>query len=377
MTKGIWPVFRKEIRELLRDPYTLGIAVVFPLLLLFLFAYALNLDVKAIPVAVYDQDRTAQSRAYARSFVNADIFVPSYQAADYDEAAWLLDTGRVQAVLVIPSGFARDLAAGQPAQAQTLVDGTFPTSAQVVRDFVVAMNEAYTVRIAGQYGQRQGNSAPMKVAVKPMPRILFNPDLKSLNFIVPGLFTVILMAFPPLLSTLAIVREKEHGSIQQVFVSPLRPYQYILGKMLPYVLIAYLEMMLVLAAGLFWFGIPLRGNLGLFLLASLPYVFGTVAIGLLVSTVTRSQVAAMLLTIVLTLMPSFLFSGFMFPIFTMPKIMQFYSYFFPARYFNDITTGIFLKGIGLEYLGLNLLILTGYTLAIIIFAAGRFKKKIA
>jgi ABC-2 type transport system permease protein len=377
MTKGIWPVFRKEIRELLRDPYTLGIAAVFPLLLLFLFAYALNLDVKAIPVAVYDQDRTAQSRAYAQSFVNADIFVPSYQAADYDEPAWLLDTGRVQAVLVIPPGFARDLAAGRPAQAQTLVDGTFPTSAQVVRDFVVALNEAYTARVAGQYGQRQGNPLPLKVAVQPMPRILFNPDLKSLNFIVPGLFTVILMAFPPLLSTLAIVREKEHGSIQQVFVSPLQSYQYILGKMLPYVFIAYLEMMLVLAAGLLWFRIPLRGDLGLFLLASLPYVFGTVAIGLLVSTLTRSQVAAMLLTIVLTLMPSFLFSGFMFPIFTMPKIMQFYSFFFPARYFNDITTGIFLKGVGLEHLGLNLLILTGYTLIIVVFAAGRFKKKIA
>jgi ABC-2 type transport system permease protein len=185
------------------------------------------------------------------------------------------------------------------------------------------------------------------------------------------------MVFPPLLSTLAIVREKEHGSIQQVFVSPLRPYQYILGKLLPYVLIAYLEMMLVLAAGLFWFRIPLAGDLGLFLLASLPYVFGTVAIGLLVSTLTRSQVAAMLLTIVLTLMPSFLFSGFLFPIFTLPRLMQYYSFLFPARYFNDITTGIFLKGIGLEHLGLNLMILTGYTLVMVIFAAGWFKKKIA
>jgi ABC-2 type transport system permease protein len=376
MTSGIWPVFRKEVRELQRDPYTLGIAVVFPLLLLFLFAYALNLDVKAIPVAVYDQDRTAQSRAYAQSFVNADIFVPSYRAADYDEAAWLLDTGRVQAVLVIPPGFARDLAAGRPAQAQTLVDGTFPTSAQVVRDFVMALNEAYTARVAGQYLQRQG-SPTLRVAVEPMLRVLFNPDLKSLNYIVPGLFTVILMVFPPLLSTLAIVREKEHGSIQQVFVSPLRPYQYILGKLLPYVLIAYLEMMLVLAAGLFWFRIPLAGDLGLFLLASLPYVFGTVAIGLLVSTLTRSQVAAMLLTIVLTLMPSFLFSGFLFPIFTLPRLMQYYSFLFPARYFNDITTGIFLKGIGLEHLGLNLMILTGYTLVMVIFAAGWFKKKIA
>ncbi len=381
---GIWPVFRKEIRELLRDPYTLGIAAVFPLLLLFLFAYALNLDVQDIPLAVYDQDRTPQSRAYVQSFVNSDTFVLSQQATTYDQVAWLLDTGQVQAALVIPPGFARGLAAGRSAQVQTLVDGTFPTSAQVIRDFVTALNEAYTARVAGQYLQARGfvprlsprGGPPLSLAVEPVPRVLFNPDMKSLNFIVPGLFTVILMAFPPLLSTLAIVREKEHGSIQQVFVSPLRPYQYILGKMLPYVFIAYLEMLLVLAAGIFWFRIPLRGDLGLFLLASLPFVFGTVAIGLLVSTLTRSQVAAMLLAIVLTMMPSFLFSGFMFPIFTMPKIMQFYSFFFPARYFNDITIGVFLKGTGLEHLWLNLLILTGYTLVIVVFAVARFKKKI-
>ncbi len=375
MTSGIWPIFRKEIRELLRDPYTLGIAAIFPLLLLFLFAYALNLDVQDIPLAVYDQDRTSRSRAYVQSFVNSDAFILSRQVATYEEAAWLLDTGQVQAVLVIPPSFAHDLAAGRPAQVQTLVDGTFPTSAQVIRDFVTILNEAYTARVAGEYLQARGGPA-LRMAVEPVPRVLFNPDLKSLNFIVPGLFTVILMVFPPLLSTLAIVREKEQGSIQQIFVSPLRPYQYILGKMLPYVFIAYAEMVLVLAAGLFWFRIPLRGNLGLFLLASLPYVFGTVAIGLLVSTLTRNQVAAMLLAIVLTMMPSFLFSGFMFPIFTMPKVMQFYSFLFPARYFNDITIGVFLKGTGLGHLWLNLVILTGYTLIIIVFAVSRFKKKI-
>ncbi len=375
MMSGIWSIFRKEIRELLRDPYTLGIAVFFPLLLLYLFAYALNLDVNDVPLATYDQDRTPQSRAYIQSFANADAFVLSQQVANYDEATRLLDTGQVQAVLVIPPNFARDLAAGRPVQTQTLVDGTFPTSAQVIRDFVTILNEAYNANLVGQYLQSRGVSTP-KMAVELIPRILFNPELKSLNFIVPGLFTVLLMAFPPLLSTLAIVREKEHGSIQQIFVSPLRPYQYILGKMLPYVIIAYLEMILVLAAGLFWFRIPLRGDLSLFLLASLPYVFGTVAIGLLVSTITNSQVAAMLLTLVLTFMPSFLFSGFMFPIFTMPKILQFYSLFFPARYFNDITTNVFLKGVGLEYMWLNMLILTGYTLVIVIFVAVRFKKKI-
>ena len=375
---GVVPILKKEFREIWRDPYTLGIAIFLPLVLLFLFAYALNLDVKDISLAVVDLDHTAESRAYAQALVNTGKFVLAYRPASPAEAERLMDQGRVQVVLIIPGGFGRALRRGETAQVQTLVDGTFPTSARVVREYVDAVNDMFTAQVAGErlaaLHTVQGNlMAPAVVAV---PQVRYNPAMKSANFIVPGLIAVLLMAFPPLLSALAIVREKEHGSIQQIFVSPLRPWAFIVGKLVPYLFIAFGELALVLLAARYWFQVPMRGSLAFFLLASVPYVVSTVAIGLLVSTVTRTQLAAMLLALVLTMMPSFLFSGFMFPIFTMPVAMQLYAYLFPARYFTKITYDVFLKGVGPEVWWAQLLVLSAYTLGIIALASMRFQKKV-
>jgi len=346
--------------------------------LLFLFAYALNLDVKSIPLAVVDLDNSPESRAYVEMFVNTDKFNLRYRPTNPQEAGRLLDQGKVQVAMLIPSGFFRTLAGGGTAEVQTLVDGTFPTSARVIQGYVNAINNVFTSRLLAGHFATLGISGGglLAPAVTAVPRVRYNTAMKSANFIVPGLIGVILMAFPPLLSALAIVREKEHGSIQQIFVSPLRPWAFIVGKLIPYVVIAFGELMLVLLAARYWFQVPLVGHVGLFLLASVPYVISTVAIGLLVSTLTRSQLAAMLLAIVLTMMPSFLFSGFMFPIFTMPFLLQIYSYFFPARYFTEITYGVFLKGVGLEvWLG-QLIILVVYTAALVTLASLRFKKKV-
>lgn len=238
---GILPILRKEFREIWRDPYTLGIAIFLPLVLLFLFAYALNLDVKNIPLAVVDLDHSPRA-------------APTLTCS-------------------------------------STIDGTFPTSARVIQGYAAAINEVFTGRLLSEHftaaGLRGGRfMAPAVVAV---PRVRYNPAMKSVNFIVPGLIGVILMAFPPLLSALAIVREKERGSIQQIFVSPLRPWAFIVGKLIPYVVIAFGELVLVLLAARYWFRVPLVGNVGLFLLASVPYVISTVAIGVLVSTVKSSS----------------------------------------------------------------------------------------
>lgn len=375
---GIIPILRKEFREIWRDPYTLGIAIFLPLVLLFLFAYALNLDVKNIPLAVVDLDHSPESRTYVAVFANTGKFELRYRPATPDETGRLLDQGRAQVALLIPSGFARTLLEGRTAQVQTLVDGTFPTSARVIQGYVDAINNVFTGQQLSAHFTALGmpGSGLMSPAVMTVPRVRYNPAMKSANFIVPGLIGVILMAFPPLLSALAIVREKERGSIQQIFVSPLRPWAFIVGKLIPYVVIAFGELVLVLLAARYWFQVPLAGNVWLFLLASVPYVISTVAIGLLVSTLTHSQLAAMLLAIVLTMMPSFLFSGFMFPIFTMPELLQVYSYFFPARYFTDVTYGVFLKGIGPEvWLG-QLVVLVIYTAALVALASLRFQKKV-
>ncbi|MFH1909251.1 MAG: ABC transporter permease [Chloroflexota bacterium] len=374
---AILTILKKEVREIWRDPYTLGIAIFLPLVLLFLFAYSLNLDVKNIPLAVLDQDNSAESRAYVDAFLNTGKFVLKYRPATPAEAERLLDQGRAQVVVLIPSGFSKTLIGGGTADVQTLVDGTFPTSARVVQGYVNAINDTFTAHLLAEHFAALGvGSGPLKPAVLLVPRVRYNPAMKSANLIVPGLIGVLLMAFPPLLAALSIVREKEYGSIQQIFISPVRPSALIVGKLVPYGVIAYIELLLVLAAARFWFQTPLAGSLGLFLLASVPYVISTVAIGLLVSTITRTQLTAMLLALVLTFMPSFLFSGFMFPLFTMPAVLQFYSYLFPARYFIEITYGVFLKGVGLEvWLG-QLTVLSVYTVAIVTFAVLRFKKKV-
>jgi len=214
---------------------------------------------------------------------------------------------------------------------------------------------------------------PVRVEV----RVWYNPSLRSVTYVVPGLFGVILMAFPPLLTALAITREKEMGSIQQIFASPLTPAEFLAGKLVPYGLIAFLQIIMVIAVGFLWFEVPMRGSLGLLFAAGLVYVFCTVRIGLLVSTIARTQLAAMLLALIITLMPSFLFSGFLFPIFTMPYLLQLYTRAFPAQYFVDLSRGIVLKGAALPELWPSMVLLLAYTIAVFALAAWRFRKKVA
>lgn len=375
----ILAVLRKETREILRDPYTLGIALVLPLIQLFLFAYGVNTDVRDIQLIVLDFDRTAASRDYVQSFANSGYFRLAGAANDYGGIAQALGRDTADVALVIPPGFGAALSAGRTAQAQTLLDGSYTPFAQVTQSYVNAINAAFNGRVLAEFVEtRTGHAAhpDQFVALTVDSRVRYNPSLESANSIVPGLFGVILMAFPPLLSALAIVREKECGSIQQVFVSPIRPAELVIGKLIPYGVIAFIEMLLILAGGVFWFGVPFRGSVPLFLAASALYVVTTVGIGLLVSTLVQTQVAAMLLALVLTIMPSMLFSGFLIPVHTMPTLMQMYANAFPTRYFIDLSRAIALKGQGLEIVGPAMGVLALYALGLILLSALRFKKRI-
>lgn len=373
------PIIRKEFREIWRDPYTLGVAIILPLALLFLFAYGFNLDVNDIPLAVVDRDNSNRSQAYVQTLLDMGKFDLKFRPEDASAARHLLDKDSAKVALIIPAGFERNLVPGETANVQTLVDGTFPPSAQVVLGYIESANTTYTTDIAVTLVNELGLSDRITLtpAITVKPDIRYNPGLESINFVAPGLIAVILMAFPPMLSALAIVREKERGSIQQIFIAPLPSWAFILGKLIPYVVIAFGELLAVILVVRYWFGVPLAGNGALYILAAVPYVIGTVAIGLLVSTITRSQLVAMLLTIVLTLMPSFLFSGFMFPLFSMPEVLQVYSYAFPARYFTEITYGTWLRGVGLETWLPQLLALVGYMVVIVSLAALRFQKKVS
>ncbi|MFZ5862356.1 MAG: ABC transporter permease [Nitrospirota bacterium] len=367
MRSLIGAVIWKEVREIRRDPVIIWVAAVLPLIMLYLYGSALSLDVKDAALAVYDQDKSPESRALIDAFPHSGYFRLAHEIRANADIGPLLDRGRARLVLVIPSDFSEHLAAGETAMVQTLVDGSFSATAMVIAGYAAAIIQNYNVE--------RTHHIPAPITVE--SRVWFNAPLKSVNYIVPGLFGVILMAFPPLLTALAVVREKEAGSVQQIFVSPIRPYQFIAGKMVPYAVIAFLEMLLILVAGLWGFGIPFQGSLPLFLAATTIYVFCTVGLGLLISTVTRSQLVAMLLALIVTLMPSFLFSGFLFPIFTMPKMMQMYTYLFPARYFIEIVRGIVMKDVGLEFLWPQFLLLVVYTTVVFTVATLQFHKKMA
>lgn len=360
--RRIAAVMAKEAREILRDPITLGVALAMPLVMLLLFGYAVSLDVRDVPLGVLDHDRSPASRALVDRFAASGYFRRATVFDDLREVEAALRRGQVRLALVIPRDFARARVRAEPVQVQALVDGTYAATARLVVGYATAIVAA---------------SAPAPEPVRLETRIWYNPELRSVNFVIPGLFGVILMAFPPLLTALAIVRERETGSVQQVFVSPLSGAEYLTGKLIPYGLIAFLEFLTVLAVGFAWFQAPLRGSLSLLIGAGLLYVFCTVGIGLLVSTLTRTQLAAMLLALIVTLMPSFLFSGFLFPIFAMPYTTQLYSAVFPARYFIEFSRAVTLKGAGLAELWPNLALLAAYTLAVFALAAWRFRKKVA
>lgn len=369
----VWPVVRKELREIRRDPITLWIAVAFPAVMLFVFAYAIRLEVDDVPMAVLDYDRSQESAALVDAFVNTGNYVVRRRVATEREVKHLLDDGAVRLALVIPPGFEREIAAGRIARVQTLIDGSYSATATIVRNEADAIVYAFArARVRRALG---GASVPEGIRVE--ARVWYNPSLRSAVFVVPGLFAALLMAFPPLLTVLAVVREKESGSVQQIYVSPLKPWEFVAGKMLPYVAIAFLELVMILVLGAWWFKVPFRGSAALLLAGSTLYILCTVGIGLLVSTLTRSQVVAILLAVVITVMPSFLFSGFMFPISTMPEAIQWYTRLFPARYFTEVSRGLFLKGIGGGELWDEFAWLAAYTALVFAAASFRFRKKVA
>ena len=366
---------RKELAELARDPITLGVAVFLPLALLFLFGYGISLDVEDTPLAVYDQDRSQESARLIEAFTASGYFRRLPDVRSLREAEHALERGQADVVVVVPPDLSRKLAAGETVAVQALIDGSFSATALIVANYVAAVIDRYSMRLAERRAAEAGLTATGRLEL--VSRVWYNAPMRSVNYIVPGLFAVLLMAFPPMLTALSIVREKERGTIEQIYVSPLSPALFILGKIVPYAAIAFAEMLLILAAGTLWFDIPFRGSLPLLLGASLLYVFVTVGLGVFISTLVKTQVTAVFLSFIATLMPSFLFSGFLFPIFTMPYVLQLYTYVFPARYFNDVSRDLFLKGAGIEYLAGNLLLLALYGTALVGIAAVRLRKKVA
>ncbi len=373
MTSLFGALARKELAELRRDRRYLGLAVGLPLVLLLLFGYAASLDVNRVPTAIYNLDGSEESLDYLSAFMGSGYFSIVATVHSYDEIGALLDRGKIDCALIIPPDFAARLLGGERARVQVFIDGSFPNTAAIIQGYVDALNAAYVRQLVVRHRAR-GPAAPVVEPVAVEARVWFNPSLKSVYYMVPGLFAVILMAFPPLLSALSIVRERERGSFKQLLMAAVSAWDVLLGKLIPYALIAFVDMLVILVVGTFWFHVPFRGRLELLIIMSFVYVLATVGIGLFISTFPRSQLAAMLLALVATMLPSFLYSGFLFPISSMSPDARLMTYLFPARYFVSICRGIYLKGIGLGYLWPEALILLIYTALVLALTAWRLRR---
>ncbi|OPZ86299.1 MAG: Inner membrane transport permease YbhS [bacterium ADurb.Bin429] len=377
MLQRIRMIMWKEFVQISRDARMLGVVIVLPVLMLVLYGYAINFDVKHLPLAIYDQDRSQASRELISAFAQSDYFDVVASLQSYPEVTQALDRGQATVVLVIPTTYDADLAAGRTTAVQVLVDGSDSTTASTAIGYAQAMVQQHSAQIAVQALQGTGlNTSGASLPVDNRVRYWYNPELKSTNFIIPGLIAVILMMLAALLTSMTVVRERERGTIESLIVSPVMPVELMLGKLIPYVVIAFFDVVLVMVASVLLFRIPLVGSPVLVLVLSGIFLTAALGIGLLISTVATSQQFAMTVAVMATQLPSVLMSGFLFPINSMPPKVQLLTNLIPATHFIKILRAVFLKGSSLADLWqptLFLLLIGGLMLGL---SALRFQKKI-
>lgn len=371
----ILTIIKKELQTARRDKTYIILTVVAPVTMMLLFGYGFTLDVENIPLAVLDHDKGIYSREYIRLYPNSKYFLFTGYVADYEDIYQKILRGSIRAALIIPPDFSRDIRENRKTDIQVIIDGSFPNMGSAIKGYVSAINADFSKHILGAYlreakGVKDKDFSPVRLEA----RVWFNPQMESRNFIIPGLLVTTLTFYPALLSTLAVVFEKEKGSLTRIISSPLRPYQFLMGKMLAYTLISFVNFVLLLLLVLLFFQIPLRGSLTLLIFSSVLYIFCTVNIGLLISTLVKTEVAAMLLTTIATILPSHLYSGFFVPISSMSPTAQVISSLFPAVYYMNIVRGLFLKGLNFLELWPNFLAIACYTLVLIFLSQVIFRK---
>jgi ABC-2 type transport system permease protein len=367
MIGGSLAVARKELRQIARDRRTLMILVFIPVFFLLLYGYALNFDIRNVALAVQDRDGTPQSRALVSAFVNSgyfDLVATVYSPAETER---LMDLNQARAVLVIPEGFGRDAASGRPSDVQVLIAGDNANTATTVMGYALSiLRDTSAIAPAGV-----GLAPPIRVE----PRIWYNPELRSTLFLVPGLIAYIAMITAVASTSLSIVREKEMGTMEQVRMAPIGTFAFVIGKTVPYFLIALTSAALIILASMVLFDMPMRGNWLSLLFALSLFLVGALATGLLISTVADSQQIAFQLALLISLLPTLMLSGFIFPISSMPRALQVVSNIVPARFFLVALRGIVLKGTSLASLGAPLLALSLYAAAMLSLASVRLARE--
>jgi len=375
---ALWRVIVKEFLQNRRDRRMVPMIFVAPVVQLVVFGFAVNTDVTDVPLLLVDQDRSAASRDLVARFVHSGYFElvgQAERAADADR--WLV-TGRAQLALVIGPGFGADVRGGRSAALQVVVDGSDAASANVALGYAGALIRGFGVELElarlGARGAAGTAGAPGLVELE--PRVWYNPDLRSRWFYVPAVLAMVLMVMTMLLSAMGIVREKEIGTLEQIMVTPIRPWQLLVGKLAPFAVIGLIQVPLVTGVAVFGFGVPLRGSFALLLGLTMLFLLSTLGLGLLVSTLVRNQQQAMMGAAFAAMVPMIYLSGLIFPIENMPRAIQLVTYAIPLRYYAEIIRGIFLRGSGLDVLWPEALTLLAMGLAILSLAALRFRKRL-
>jgi len=368
-------LIRKEFIQIRRDKRTLILVLIIPIMQLFLLGYAATNDVRNVPLAVYDQDRGTEARALLDAYRAADYFTISYEAASEQELRNLIDTGQARAGLIIPPNYTDKIQGGQTGQVMFVLDGSDPTVASTALSAAQLIGQAHSTQILAARLLARGQASAIQAPVRVGTSVWYNPDLISAYFMIPGVIGMILFALTSILTASAIVRERERGTIEQLIVTPIRPWELMVGKMLPYVILAFLNAVEVLAIGHYWFGVPIRGSLVLIAGASFLFLLSSLGIGLLASTIANTQQEAML-TVWMLLLPSIFLAGFFFPLEAMPKVLQWISYIFPLRYYLVIIRSLMLKGVGISAYTEDLIALAIFGVGIMSLAALRFRKRL-
>jgi len=374
MNSRLLSIIRKEFIQLFRDKRLLAIILVLPLVQLFLLSYAFSTDVRDLPLVVFDQSHSPEGRALLDAYSAADYFKLAYSVGSDAELRSLIEKGAAGVGLIIPPDYASRLLEGN-AQVAFIVDGSDPSIANTALSAAQLIAQSHSTRLLVQKMERSGLNLKLQPPVEVRTTVWYNPDLITAYFMIPGVIAMILFAITAMLTATSVVREREYGTIEQLIVTPIRPWELVVGKILPYVVLSLFDAFEVIAIGHYWFGVPLRSSLLLMALGCSLFLLSGLGIGLFASTIANTQQEA-LLTVWLTLLPAIFLSGFLFPTNNMPLFLQWISYAIPMRYFLKIIRVLMLKGVGIESIQAELIALAIFGFAIMGAAARRIRKRL-
>ena len=374
--KTIYHFVIKELLQVKRDKKMLAIIFMAPILQLIFLGYAANMDVDIVHTTIYDQDKTETSRNFIERLVETGYFQIDYNANSYEEITDLLNEGKTLVAIIIPKDFEKKIIRRETTPLQTIFEGSDASKASMALGYIQGVTTRFSQNLITETKDKLGMKISLSGSLTPEARVWYNPEMKSRIFMVPGILGLVLMISTISLMSMAVVKEREIGTMEQLIVTPIKKYQLILGKLIPFTMIGFVILVIVMILMTQWFGITVRGNRLFLLFSAFLFILSNLGIGLLISTVSKTQQQAMMASVFAVMMPMIYLSGFAFPIENMPKFFQYITYAIPLRYFITIIRGVVLKGIGFSSLWLETVILFGMGVSILVLSANRFSKKI-